>query len=190
MQIPNPSPEPEDIINEAMKKANAPAEDYVKDEDTGNGNGHEEDFMDTGEDDESVVNRRKFLRSEFTYPVEFKLFYQKSDHASFKGYLKDISISGACLQVEDRYGKFIPKELPQTKMKIMFSIPQGDKVSILALIKWVRKVDPKSLSLKMGIEFQELEPWQIEVIEKLINMRNKDHNMIWNLMEQQDNNWR
>ena len=134
--------------------------------------------------------RRKYPRSEFTYPAEFKLFAQNSEHASFKGYLKDISASGARLQFEDRYGRFKTEEMKNAKIKISFSIPLGDKVSIFALIRWIKKVDPRSFFFKIGIEFQDLEAWQLDVIEKLIHMRNKDHNMMWNLWEQYENNWR
>ncbi|RJQ51229.1 MAG: PilZ domain-containing protein [Nitrospiraceae bacterium] len=133
---------------------------------------------------DDVVDRRKYPRSEFTYPVEFRLFSQNSEHASFKGYLKDISVSGACLQFEDRYGRFDSKEMNNAKIKISFSIPDGDKTSIFALIRWVGKSVPRNFLIMIGIEFQDIEPWQLGIVEKLITMRNKDHNMMWNLWEQ------
>ncbi len=137
-----------------------------------------------------LIARRKYPRSEFTYPVEFKLFAQNSEHASFRGNLKDISASGACLQFEDRYGRFKTLEMKDAKIKISFSIPDGDKVSIFSQIRWIKKVSPRSFVIKMGIEFQDLEEWQLDVIEKLIHMRNKDRTMMWNLWEQYENNWR
>ncbi|MBI4848729.1 MAG: PilZ domain-containing protein [Nitrospirae bacterium] len=142
----------------------------------------QEEVDNTGDDD--LADRRKFPRAVFTYPVEFKLFSQSAEHVSYTGYLKDISLSGACLQFEDKYGRLSLKELNKAKIKISFSIPHGGKASILALIRWIRKIDPRTFSIKMGIEFQDVENWQMESIEKLIGMRNKDHNMMWNLWEQ------
>lgn len=152
----------------------------------------EDSIVDLGaeEKEAELIKRRKYPRSEFTYPVEFKLFVQNPEHASFKGYLKDISASGARLQFEDRYGRFKTEEMNNAKIKISFSIPNGDKPSIFARIRWIKKVDPRNFIIKMGIEFQNLEEWQLDVIEKLIHMRNKDHNMMWNLWEQYENNWR
>lgn len=162
-----------------------PQEDEINDIGT---EANEEDFSD----------RRNYPRSEFTYPVEFRMFSRNSDQqplknpdqASFNGYLKDISLSGACLQYEDRYGRFNLKEISNAKIKISFSIPNGDKVSIFAQIRWARKIDPRNFSFKMGIEFKDLEAWQLDTVEKLIGMRNKDHNMMWNLWEQYENNCR
>jgi hypothetical protein len=36
----------------------------------------------------------------------------------------------------------------------------------------------------MGIEFSELDYRNLAIIERLIGMKNKDHNMMWNLWEQ------
>jgi hypothetical protein len=140
--------------------------------------------------DDDFTDRRKYPRSEFTYPVEFKMFSQNSEHASFRGYLKDISISGACLQFEDKYGRFNIKDSNNAKVKISFSIPNEDRATIFAQIRWTKKVDPKTFDISLGIEFMNLEGWHLDVIEKLISMKNKDHNMMWNLWEQYDNNGR
>ncbi|MBI5056141.1 MAG: PilZ domain-containing protein [Nitrospirae bacterium] len=147
-----------------------------------------EELTEQEEDDnaseDDLADRRKFPRAVFTYPVEFKLFSQSTEHVSYNGELKDISLSGACMQFEDKYGRLSLKDLNNAKIKITFSIPHGGKASILALIRWIKKIDPRSFSIKLGIEFQDVENWQMEAIEKLIGMRNKDHNMMWNLWEQ------
>ncbi|RJQ48806.1 MAG: PilZ domain-containing protein [Nitrospiraceae bacterium] len=155
-----------------------------------NYNDHEDDAENSAADGDetSVINRRKFFRSEFTYPVEFRLFSRGADNVYFKGYLKDISVSGACLQYDDTYGRFNLEEMRNAKIKLSLSIPNSDKVIVFALIRWVKRIDIRSFSFKMGIEFQDLERWQLDVIEKLIGMRNKDHNMMWNLWEQYNSN--
>lgn len=139
--------------------------------------------------EEDVRDRRKHPRSEFTYPTEFKVFSQNLENMSFNGYLKDVSMSGACLEFDDKYGRLNLKNASDVKIKISFSVPNEDKVSILAIIRWITKEEARTFSVKMGIEFQEMDSWQSNIIEKLIGMKNKDHNMMWNLWEQY-NNWR
>ncbi len=190
---PNHTVNKEDIIELAMKKALSSTEDVINGNDKeDNGASHYEDGMITSEADDvedDVKDRRKYPRSEFAYPAEFKVFYQNLEHLSFNGYLKDVSISGACLQLDDKYGRFNIKNTNNVKIKISFSIPNEDKVSIFAIIRWITKMDPRTFSIKMGIEFKDLAGWQLDIIEKLIGMKNKDHNMMWNLWEQY-NNWR
>jgi len=188
---PNDTAKKEYMIDLAMKKAQSSIEDVVQDDDKENNMAanYEGDSIDNAANDDDVTERRKYPRSEFTYPVEFKVFSQNFDHMPFNGYLKDISIGGACLQFDDRYGRFNIKDAENVKLKISFSIPTEDKISIFAQIRRIKKIDPKSFSITMGIEFNDLEGWQLDSIEKLIGMRNKDHNMMWNLWEQY-NNWR
>ncbi|MBI5740472.1 MAG: PilZ domain-containing protein [Nitrospirae bacterium] len=182
----------EENPNDSTPEELPPDERDLKDEDDDHGAAGEGvlNDIDAGRDEADEEDRRKYPRSEFTYPAEFKLFSQKPDHASFNGYLKDISLNGACLQFEDRYGRLDHKELNNAKIKILLSIPRGEKVSIFALIRRIHKVSPKSFSYNMRIEFQDIEAWQLNIIEELICMRNKDHNMMWNLWEQYENNRR
>lgn len=148
--------------------------------------------------DDGARERRDYPRSEFTYPVEFRVFSRSSDSPSFNntnqtnfnGYLKDISLSGARLQFEDRYGRFDIKGMQHMRLKLTFKIPGGGRTSFFAEIRWIKKPDPKDFSIKMGIEFKEMEAWQSDAIGKLIGMRNKDHNMMWNLWEQHQDNGR
>ncbi|RJQ18078.1 MAG: PilZ domain-containing protein [Nitrospiraceae bacterium] len=128
--------------------------------------------------------RKNCHRSVFTYPVKFKVFRKTSGHSSFNGYLRDISIDGASLEFEDKYGRFSLKEANKSSIKISFSIPHEGKVNIFARIKWVKKSGSNGNCLSIGIEFKDMESWQLDTIEKLIGMKNKDHNMMWNLWEQ------
>ena len=187
---PDDTAKKEYMIEMAMKKAQSSIEDVVQGNDNENNMAAncKDDSIDAANDDD-VTDRRKYPRSEFTYPVEFKVFSQNFDHMPFNGYLKDISISGACLQFDDRYGRFNIKDTKDVKLKISFSVPTEDRISMFAQIRWITKIDPKTFSITMGIEFNNLEGWQLDSIEKLIGMRNKDHNMMWDLWEQY-NNWR
>ena len=123
----------------------------------------------------------RHLRSIFTYPVELTVFTNKSEHITFIGYLRDISTSGACVEFEDKYGRYNMNEIKNTKTKISFSILEGEKVDIFAQAKWVKKATDRTVSMNIGIEFKYMESW--DVIDKLIGMKNKDRNMMWNLWE-------
>jgi hypothetical protein len=133
--------------------------------------------------EEAVINRRRHLRSVFTYPVEFKLLSQKVEGGSFVGYLKDISLSGAALLIEDRYGRFGVNEAKNSMAMLTLSIPHEDKIKIYAHIQRVKKEEDPS-HINMGISFKNLDYKDLTVIEKLIGLKGKDHNMLWNLWEQ------
>jgi hypothetical protein len=153
------------------------------------------------------INRRRVPRSVFIYPVEFELFSSKKEPAFFNGYgyLKDIALSGAGLQFEDNYGRFIINEDENTKIKfkdkygrfniseeehakvhIFLSTPREEKVNIFAHIQWIEKVEG-TFHIKMGIGFKDLEDRQLAVMEKLIGLKGKDHNMMWTLWDQYKN---
>jgi hypothetical protein len=74
-------------------------------------------------------------------------------------------------------------EAKDVKLKLTISIPREEKIFIFAFIRWIRK-DKQTFQAEMGIEFSELDYRNLAIIERLIGMKNKDHNMMWNLWEQ------
>lgn len=132
--------------------------------------------------DEALLDHRKHPRSTFTYPVECNILIKDSNLSKFSGYIRDISMGGACIECEDKYGRYDINEIKNAKIKISFSMLEGEKVNIFAQIKWIKKIAPTVMYLKMGIEFRYMESW--DAIGKLIGMKNKDRNMMWNLWEQ------
>jgi hypothetical protein len=130
---------------------------------------------------ENELNQRP-LRSTFAYPVKLVFLTKRSEHITFGGYLRDISTSGACVEFEDRHGRCSMTGIGNTKIRISFSILDGEKVEIFAQVKWVKKVADRTGSMRIGIEFKYMESWG--AIDRLIGMKNKDRNMMWNLWEQ------
>jgi len=122
------------------------------------------------------------LRSIFAYPVELTVFTSKSANISFRGCLRDISANGACVEFEDRHGRCNLNEMQDAKIKISFSILEGERVDAFARVQWVKKAAGGTGAMKMGIEFRYLESW--DAIDHLIGMKNKDRSMMWNLWEQ------
>jgi hypothetical protein len=133
--------------------------------------------------EEVLIDRRRHLRSVFTYPVEFRLLSQKAEGASFVEHLKNISLAGAALQIEDPYGRFNMNEAENGKVALTLRIPHEDRTKVFARIQWVKKEESTS-QIRMGISFKDLDYKDLTVIEKLIGMKGKDHNMLWNLWEQ------
>jgi hypothetical protein len=144
---------------------------------------HEDNMSSTENCEEALVNRRRHLRSVFTYPVEFKLLSHRPEALSFAGYLKDISLGGACLEVEDPYGRLDIAEAKNGRVILGLNIPRENKTNVSAQVQWVRKKEGTS-HVKMGILFSDLDYRDSTVIERLIGLKSKDHNMMWNLWEQ------
>ena len=133
--------------------------------------------------EEGTLNRRRHPRSVFTYPVEFELFLQKGESASYIGYLRDISLGGAGLQINDPYGRFSIEKAENGTLRLAISIPREKKIHIFARVQWAKKTESTS-QVNMGIAFRDLDYESSLVIEKLIGLKSKDHNMMWNLWEQ------
>jgi hypothetical protein len=151
-------------------------------------------------------NRRRHPRSVFIYPVAFELFSLKKEPAFYNGngYLRDISLSGAGLQFEDKYGRFVISEQEDgkinfkdkygrfefsednVKVNIHLSFFWGENACLFAPVQWIKKVE-RSFQMKMGVEFIDLENSQLAVIEKLIRFKSKEHHMMWTLWEQYQN---
>jgi hypothetical protein len=147
----------------------------------------EQHVIDTQTPAEDSANRRRHPRSIFTYPVEFKLFLQKTEGISFVGqfvgYLMDISLGGAGLKIEDPYGRVDINGIVNGRVRLTLSVPRENKINIFAHVQWITKTEGTP-RVKLGISFKDLDYKDLTVIEKLIGLKSKDHNMMWNLWEQ------
>jgi len=133
--------------------------------------------------EEALANRRRHPRSVFTYPVGLKIVSRTFETVSFLGYLKDISLTGAGLEIEDHYGRLNIDEAKNGRVILSLNIPHENKTHILAHIRWIRKKEGAS-HVKIGISFKNLDYDDVTAIEKLVGLKGKDHNMMWNLWEQ------
>lgn len=129
-------------------------------------------------------DRRRHHRSEFAYLIAIKIFSQHTSGIVFSGYVDNMSTSGACIIIEDRYGRANPEELRGSKVKITIRIPESENISLIALTRWIKRDRNNSFAIMMGIEFENVEDWQLEKIKKIVVMKNKDQTMMWNLWEQ------
>ena len=135
-------------------------------------------------ENDDLSDRRKFARSEFAYPVEIKILSGTMDNTVFNGYIENISLGGACVYFEDRYGRVDPVELSDTKMKLIIHMPEGEKMVVLSSAKRIIRNTPEQFFIEIGIEFENLEDWQEKALNKLMTSKKKDQNMMWSLWGQ------
>jgi hypothetical protein len=136
--------------------------------------------IETPQGSSPVQERRRQPRTVFTYPVEGKLFLKTP--LSLKGYLKDISLGGSCLEFDDPFRRILPEEAIHATIKITIEVPGIDKMSVLGKVRWLKSV-AGATTIRMGVELKEVSLYQIDLISKLMGLRNRDHSMLWNLWE-------
>jgi len=134
--------------------------------------------------DENPAAKRRHERSDFAFPVELKLFTQNSDCATFTGFVQDMSISGAHIRFEDKYGRMDVTNLKGINIKIKIIVPEGENLSIPCCIRWVTKDHANKFAINVGVEFTHITDLHLTAIKDLINRKNKDRNMMWTLWEQ------
>jgi len=135
-------------------------------------------------DDSKGIANRQHERSEFAYAVEFNILSHKNPQYSFHGYIKNVSESGAGIVFEERYGRVNVNDIKGSKIKLIIAMPSGERVTLMTIARRVRKDAPKPYFIQVGIEFEDMEEWQLNAIKNLIREKKKDHSMIWNLWEQ------
>jgi len=181
------------------------AEEYVPDENVSSDGGatdmsdsQEEGYADLSQpytvdrrqEERDDANRRRHERNEFIYPLELKIFSSQLTNTSFSGYIEDISDSGAGIKFEDRYGRVEIDGLSGSGVKLLVRMPHGNDIALLSTIRWIRRDINQKMIVKVGIEFQRLDDWQLHAVKQLISLKNKDQNMMWNLFENYEKNIR
>lgn len=138
--------------------------------------------------DSDGIDKRRHERSELSYVIEFKILSQNIEHYTFRGYIENVSESGAGIVFEDRYGRANVYTIKGSKIKLSFSLPSGEKITLISTVRWFRGDEPQPFFIRVGIKFENIEQWQLDAVKKLIWVSNKDHNMMWTLWEQYEKN--
>ncbi len=133
---------------------------------------------------EKSRNKRRSKRVNFVYPVTFKLFSQGSSSRCLNGLFKNISIIGANIHFKDKYGLIDPLTIIDSRAKIELNIFGEDKVFLFATVRSITETNKKNEpAYQIGVEFEKLEKWQEENIKRIFNLRDKEHKMMWNLLD-------
>ena len=128
--------------------------------------------------------KRRHRRVKFVYPVEFKILSPGFENRPFRGLFSTISMRGAGFYFKDKYGLINPEEIEDSRIKLEINVLQEEQIILIARIRSVRRDDSKQdFSVLIGVEFEDLFDWQLEKLEKIISLRNKDRKMMWNLWE-------
>ena len=128
--------------------------------------------------------RRRHRRVTFIYPVEFRILAPGFENRSFNGLFSLISLSGALFQFKDNYGLIEPAKVINSRVKLKIALPKGEPLFLFARIRSTKRVELKNgLSFMFGVEFEEPADWQLEIIEGIISLRNRDQKMMWNLWD-------
>jgi len=134
--------------------------------------------------DAPVADRRKHRRSDLYHPIRFKLFSRDLAIPPIDGYLKDISLGGARIALDDPYGQFNRRALEGVRTKLQVTLPESEQLQLLCVVCWVRARGPaKGAEVELGLEFVQMEPWQLERIQHFMALRHTDHTMFWNLWD-------
>lgn len=128
--------------------------------------------------------KRRHRRIKFVYPVEFKVLSPGFESRSFVGLFSTISMAGAGFHFKDKYGLVDPEKTIGARIKLDINVLQEDQIFLFARVRSVKRDDSKQdLTILIGVEFEELLDWQLEKLERIISLRDKDRKMMWNLWE-------
>ncbi len=132
-----------------------------------------------------LTEKRDHIRSKLYYPLDLTLFSPKFLDRSFSGYIKNLSLHGACIQLEDSYERFEKIEQEDSRVELEIDVPQGERISFDTGICWIKKnSDKKSISFFIGLEFNELSDSNLEQIDRLSRIKKTDTQMLHALFDQ------
>jgi c-di-GMP-binding flagellar brake protein YcgR len=130
------------------------------------------------------ANRRRDPRADVYHPIRFKLFSRDVATPPSDGYLKDLSVSGARVGLDDQYGQFSRKTLAGLRTKLNITLPEGDTLQLLCVVCWAKPAGAtESSEFEIGLKFVDIEPWQLEKIQQFLSSRHNDQTMLWNMWD-------
>lgn len=131
-----------------------------------------------------AADRRKHRRSDLYHPIRFKLFSRDHVAPTFDGYLKDISLGGARIGLDDPYGQVNRKALEGVRTKLHVTLPENEHLHLLCVVCWVKaRGQAKGAEVELGLQFVQMESWQLEKIQLFMALRHTDYTMFWNMWD-------
>lgn len=94
---------------------------------------------------EYFAERRKYLRLETVFPVEFQLYSKNKKEtvsALLQGFTRDVSEGGMCLEVNELENGFVHQlELEDTELKLYINMPHHkEPIEANAGLRWSKKI--------------------------------------------------
>ena len=119
----------------------------------------------------SKLSRRKYIRLDVIFPVEFQVIDEKKEPKSpiLQGFTCNIGKGGMCIEVKTEKGKIPFEIVPNlTKLKLTINVPSSALATdSYATVRWSKKISEYALDTYIfGIEYDEIEPDNQRMIER------------------------
>ena len=129
-------------------------------------------------------DQRRFRRAVLTHPIRFKLFARDARLAPTVGYVKDMSLGGARIRIQDRFGQVQATALRGQRAKLEITLPDGDTLHVVSLVTWVKRpITARQEEVELGVQFELLEGTQLQKISALLAMRHTDRTLLWSMWD-------
>ena len=106
---------------------------------------------------------------------------------TFQGFIQDISLGGAALEVRDDFLTIKESLLLYTtlEMTVAFNLSDGiHRMNLSGIIRWYKRMKKSDKSfVYMGIKFHSLDEKSKEILEHYLSLGTGDTNLIWNLWD-------
>jgi hypothetical protein len=133
--------------------------------------------------------RRQFTRADFAHPIRFKIFDRQGSNLPVAGYLADLSLGGARIELDDPYGHLALTAKPGARGKLEIALVDEDPLRVTCAVRWAAgqaQTRQRPRRIALGLEFQLLEDWQLDRIHAFMNAKHTDHTMFWQLWDSLD----
>ncbi len=103
---------------------------------------------------------------------------------AFEGVSRDISQSGACIDLGLTYGSMRTETLSDTRSTMEIKLPSGNNISIPGWIAWCKKVkEPGGTSIILGIKFEPLSNEARDFLKVYCFGYEDEQSLMWGLWE-------
>jgi hypothetical protein len=103
---------------------------------------------------------------------------------AFEGVSRDISQSGACIDLGLKYGSMRTETLSNTKSIMEIKLPSGNNISIPGWITWCKKIkEPGGTSIIVGIKFEPLTSEERDFLKVYCFGYEDEQSLMWGLWE-------
>lgn len=128
------------------------------------------------------TDRRRHPRSDLYHPIRFRLLSRDSRMPPIDGHLKDVSLGGARIGLDNRHGHLSRSALKGARTKLQITLAGDEPLQLISVVSWV-KLGGSADEVEIGLEFSEMEAWQLEKIRLFLSLRHTDQTMFWNMWD-------
>ncbi len=132
-----------------------------------------------------LPEKREYTRSQLYYPLQLKLSSPRFLDKTYNGYIKNLSLNGVCILLEDRYKRFDMIEYHDSRIELEIEVPQGESLSFNTDICWTKKyAEQHRKAVLVGLEFNKISDQEQEQIKGISRIRKSDAQVLHTLFDQ------